>query len=63
MTIDPGSSGSSSSRKRVWRAKRVDGFGDNRLVIGDCGCVYVYVLSTRSEGRSENRSTRFLNWV
>jgi hypothetical protein len=36
--------------------------GNNRLVIGDCGCVCVRVLSTRSVGRSKNRSTRFLNW-
>jgi hypothetical protein len=28
----------------------------------DCGCVCVCVLSTRFVGRSENRSTRFLNW-
>jgi hypothetical protein len=33
--------------------------GGNRLGIG---CVCVCVLSTRSEGRSENRFTRFLNW-
>jgi len=36
--------------------------GNNRLGIGNCGCVCVRVLSTRSVGRSENRSTRFLNW-
>ena len=36
--------------------------GNNRLGIGNGDCVCVRVLSTRSVGRSENRSTRFLNW-
>ena len=36
--------------------------GNNRLGIGNCGCVCACVPTSRSEGRSENRCTRFLNW-
>jgi hypothetical protein len=36
--------------------------GNNLLGLGDFDCVCVYVLATRSVGRSENCFTRFLNW-
>ena len=36
--------------------------GNDLLGLGDSDCVCVYVLATRSVGRSENCFTRFLNW-
>ena len=36
--------------------------GNDRLDMGGCGCVYVCLLLTRTEGRSVNCSILSLNW-